>query len=66
MDLRAASNAVLRREARLLTALDGTGVPAPRLVAACTDEMVLSGAVFYLMEPVDGFKPAHEVPPLGP
>jgi aminoglycoside phosphotransferase (APT) family kinase protein len=44
----------MRREARLLTALAGTGVPHPALIAACGDEEVL-GAAFYLMEPVDGF-----------
>lgn len=62
--LRAASNEVLRREARLLGALGDTDVPAPRLIAACTDESVLGGAVFYLMEPVAGFNPASELPPL--
>ena len=32
--LRAKSNDALRREARVLAALDGTGVRAPRLIAA--------------------------------
>src|SRR5207244_1365972 len=53
--LRAKTNEVLRREARVLTALDGTGVPAPRVLAACADEQVLGGSVFYLMTPVEGF-----------
>lgn len=61
--LRSASNQVIGREARLLTALDGTGVPAPRVIAACADESVI-GAVFYLMEPVVGFNPASELPTL--
>nr|WP_067998968.1 phosphotransferase family protein [Nocardia pseudobrasiliensis] len=59
--LRAKSNEVIRREARLLAALDGTGVRAPRVIAACPDESVL-GAVFYLMEPIHGFNPANELP----
>ena len=48
------SSETMRREARLLKALAGTGVPHPALIAACSDEVVL-GAAFYLMEPVDGF-----------
>jgi aminoglycoside phosphotransferase (APT) family kinase protein len=43
----------MRREARLLAAIAETPVPHPRLIAACLDEGVL-GAVFYLMEPIDG------------
>src|SRR5690606_3668306 len=39
--LRARTNDVLRREARVLAALDGTGDPAPRLIAACPDESVI-------------------------
>jgi aminoglycoside phosphotransferase (APT) family kinase protein len=62
--LRPQSNEVLRREARLLAALNDTTVPAPGLIAACTDETVLGGAVFYLMEPVDGFSPATGLPEL--
>ena len=46
------------REARILGALEGSGVPHPRLIALCTDPGVL-GAAFYLMEPVDGFNPAE-------
>jgi aminoglycoside phosphotransferase (APT) family kinase protein len=59
---RAKSNEVLRREARVLAALDGTGVPAPRLIAACPDEDVMGGAVFYLMTLVDGFNATVELP----
>lgn len=48
------SNRIMAREARLLDALAGSGVPHPALLASCLDESVL-GAVFYLMEPIDGF-----------
>ncbi|MEV4187109.1 phosphotransferase family protein [Streptosporangium canum] len=59
---RAGSNEVLRREARVLAALRDTPVAAPRLIAACTDETVMGGAVFYLMEPVRGFNPTVGLP----
>ncbi|WP_306434473.1 phosphotransferase family protein [Actinomadura roseirufa] len=62
--LRARTNEVLRREARVLAALEGTGVPAPRLIAACPDETVMRGAVFYLMTPVEGFNASVTLPPL--
>jgi len=65
LHLRRASNDVIRREMRVLAALRDTDVAAPRLVAACPDETVLGGAVFYLMEYVDGFNPAEAVPPYG-
>ena len=55
--LRKNSNETMRREARVLKALSGSDVPHPELIRACDDEGVL-GAVFYLMEPVDGFNPA--------
>ncbi|MEU7900157.1 phosphotransferase family protein [Nonomuraea sp. NPDC049152] len=58
LHVRAKSNEVLRREARVLAALRGTDVPAPRLVAAQTAEE----PVFYLMEPVDGFNPTLGLP----
>ena len=48
------SNKIMAREARILAAFAGTDVPHPALIASCLDESVL-GAVFYLMEPVDGF-----------
>jgi aminoglycoside phosphotransferase (APT) family kinase protein len=57
------SNDALRREARVLAALDGTGVRAPSLIAACTDETVMNGVVFYLMESVPGFNPTTTLPP---
>ncbi|SNR80914.1 phosphotransferase family protein [Blastococcus mobilis] len=56
--LRPRTNDMLRREMRVLEALSGTEVPHARLIAACPDEEVLGGAVFYLMEEVDGFNPA--------
>jgi aminoglycoside phosphotransferase (APT) family kinase protein len=60
--LRTRSNDVLRREARVLAALEGTDVPAPRVIAACTDENVMHGAVFYLMTPIEGFNPSVSLP----
>jgi aminoglycoside phosphotransferase (APT) family kinase protein len=60
--LRTRSNSVLRREARVLAALDGTDVPAPRVIAACPDENVMHGAVFYLMTPVEGFNASVTLP----
>ncbi|UGT45190.1 phosphotransferase family protein [Nocardia yamanashiensis] len=61
--LRAASNTVISRESRILGALDGTGIRAPKVIAACPDESVL-GASFYLMEPITGFNPQNELPEL--
>jgi aminoglycoside phosphotransferase (APT) family kinase protein len=55
------SNRIMQREARLLKALGKTRVPHPQLIASCNDETVL-GAVFYLMEPVDGFNPTVAMP----
>ena len=60
--LRPHTNDALRREARVLGALAGTGVPIPRLVAAEPDESVL-GSVFYVMDPVDGFNASMALPP---
>ena len=56
LHLRKNSNETMRREARVLAALKGSGVPHPGLIAACPEEDVL-GATFYLMEPIDGFNP---------
>ncbi len=50
------------REHRVLSALAGTPVRAPRPVALCTDESVI-GAPFYLMEAVDGRVLRAELPP---
>ncbi|GAA4149419.1 phosphotransferase family protein [Actinomadura keratinilytica] len=60
--LRSRTNEVLMREARVLSALDGTDVPVPRVIAACPDEAVLGGSVFYLMTPVEGFNASVELP----
>ncbi|GAA5057928.1 phosphotransferase family protein [Nocardia callitridis] len=61
--LRPKSNEVIRREATLLSALNGTEVRAPRVIAACPDDSVI-GAVFYLMEPIEGFNPQTTLPEL--
>lgn len=61
--LRANSNDTMRREARLLGALWKTDVPHAHLIAASDDVSVL-GAVFYLMEPIEGFNPTAGLPPL--
>ena len=61
--LRKTSNAAIRREFRVLSALSGTDVPHPGFIAGCDDESVL-GAVFYLMEEVDGFNPTVRLPRL--
>ena len=50
-------NTTIAREARVLGALAGSGVPHPRLIAACNDASVL-GVAFYLMAPVTGFNPS--------
>lgn len=60
--LRPLSNKVIAREFEVLGALESTDVPHPRLVASCGDASVLDGAVFYLMEPVDGFNAGEELP----
>lgn len=62
LHLRPASNDVLRREARLLGALNDTEVLAPRLLAADLDGDVL-GVVSYLMTPVAGQNVAGGLPP---
>jgi aminoglycoside phosphotransferase (APT) family kinase protein len=61
--LRENSNETMRRESRLLAALADTAVPHPRFIASCSDESVL-GAVFYLMESVEGFNAAAGMPAL--
>ena len=56
----------IEREYRVLHALQGTGVPVPRVHALCEDESVI-GVAFYLMDFVEGriFRDATmpEVPP---
>ncbi len=56
------------REARILTALNGTDVPHPHCYGACDDPAVI-GAPFYVMEKVEGWAPnlrdekIHNQPP---
>lgn len=59
--LRANSNDTMLREARVLSALRGSPVPHPGFLAACADKAV-TGAAFYLMEPLDGFTPMGDLP----
>ena len=51
----------MRREFRLLSALEGTPVPHPSPIALCNDREVL-GCVFYVMSFVDGFLPTEPLP----
>jgi aminoglycoside phosphotransferase (APT) family kinase protein len=60
--LRRKSNDALVREMRVLAALADTPVPAPAYIAGCADPAPLGGAVFYLMELVDGFNPSVALP----
>ncbi|MGO9382490.1 MAG: phosphotransferase family protein [Mycobacterium sp.] len=62
--LRPLSNTVILRETKVLAALAGCDVPHPHLIATCDDPGVLGDAVFYLMEPVDGFNAGEGLPPL--
>lgn len=57
------SNAVMRREARVLAALAGTNVPHPGFIASEPNETAM-GYAFLLMEPVNGFNPSEGLPPL--
>lgn len=56
------------REARILTALNGTDVPRPICYGSCADDGVV-GAPFYVMEKVEGWAPnlrdekIHNEPP---
>ena len=50
------------REARILTAVEDTPVPAPRVLAVCDDEQVL-GVPFYVMEEMKGTVITTELPP---
>ncbi len=62
--LRPRSNVVIMRETEVLAALAGSDVPHPRLIASCADVDVIGDAVFYLMEPIDGFNAGQEIPEL--
>lgn len=59
--LRANSNDTMLREARVLRAIKGSGVPHPEFLAVCEDMGVI-GAAFYLMAPLDGFTPQGKLP----
>jgi len=61
--LRFNSNETMLREARVLRALAGSGVPHPGLIAVCADTNVL-GSTFYLMEPISGFSAPAGLPRL--
>jgi aminoglycoside phosphotransferase (APT) family kinase protein len=50
------------REARLLRALEGTPVRAPRVLAVCEEDAVI-GAPFYVMEQLHGEVITSELPP---
>lgn len=43
----------VEREYRVIKALEGTGVPAPKVYCLCTDRNVV-GTEFYIMEYLDG------------
>jgi len=60
---RSNSDETMRREARILSALVGSDVPHPTLVASEPDEAVM-GSSFYLMTMVDGFVPTIAMPSL--
>jgi aminoglycoside phosphotransferase (APT) family kinase protein len=49
------------REARLLSALDGTPVRVPKVLATCADESVL-GVPFYVMDEVHGSVITSDIP----
>lgn len=59
--IRDGHNATMLREARILTALAGSNVPCPKVYAVCGDESV-TGACFYLMEPLEGFAKSGDLP----
>ena len=59
--LRPNSNTTMLREARVLAALKGSGVPHPEFYAVCADTDVI-GTTFYLMGVIDGFTPAGLLP----
>jgi aminoglycoside phosphotransferase (APT) family kinase protein len=58
---RDASNRIMLREFRVLSALQGTPVPHAEPLAVCDDASVV-GANFYIMEKIDGFTPMDPLP----
>jgi aminoglycoside phosphotransferase (APT) family kinase protein len=59
--LRKNSNDTMLREARVLRAIAGSGVPHPEFYAAC-DDLGVIGVTFYVMGAIDGFTPAGALP----
>lgn len=51
----------MRREFRILDALNGSNVPHPATIALCEDHEVL-GCTFFLMQHVEGMNPAPPLP----
>lgn len=62
LHLRPHTNRAIAREMQVLRALANTAVLHPGFIAGCDDPDVLGGAVFYLMEPIDGFNPLDGLP----
>jgi aminoglycoside phosphotransferase (APT) family kinase protein len=56
------NNELILREAVVLKALASTTIPHARLLGTCDDPEVLGSAVFYVMEAVEGFNPAEDLP----
>ena len=59
--LRKNSNDTMLREARVLGAIAGSGVPHPEFFAVCADTDVI-GVCFYVMGAIDGFTPMGQMP----
>ncbi len=59
--LRAKSNDTMLREARVLSALRGSGVPHPEFFDVCA-ELDVIGTTFYVMGAIDGFTPMGTLP----
>ena len=55
------SNQAIVREMTVLRSLEGTDIPHPAFFAGSEDPTVLGGAVFYLMQEIDGFNPSAEL-----
>ena len=51
----------LQREYRLLKALTHSDIPTPAAIALCTDKTAM-GSIFYIMEKINGFTPAMQIP----
>lgn len=55
------SDAIMLREARVLSALKGSSVPHPEFIAAC-DDLNVMGNAFFIMRAVEGFNGVSEIP----